>query len=167
MEMLEECEEDIGNTEYGEIQDNICIDEAEDAELEEMIFIKEDAVRKNQTAVSSSTFLMPENLEGKIKPKKKKSKESLLSKESLIFAPDEGQTPQNILRELHPFVLHFPCLFPDGKFGLNDPERQVKITPQQFIMQRLLNINPVFAKNKPFLFSAFHYLEKYQLEYRK
>ena len=50
MLMLDECEEDIENTEYGEIQDNICIDEAEDAELEEMIFIKEDAVRKNQTA---------------------------------------------------------------------------------------------------------------------
>ena len=74
MEKLDECEEDIGNTEFGELQDNICIDEAEDDELEEIIFIKEDAVRKNQTSVSSSTFLMPENLEGKVKPKKKKKK---------------------------------------------------------------------------------------------
>ena len=85
---------------------------------------------------------------------------------SLTFAPGEGQTPQNILREEHPFVLHFPCLFPDGKGGLHDPERKIKITPQQFVMQRLLNINPVFARNKPFLFSAAHYIEKYQLEYR-
>ena len=165
MKMLDECEEDLGNAEFEELDDSISVNEAE-LELEEITYIEKDAVRKNQTAVSSSTFLMPENIEGKIKPKKKNSKPDFPSKESLIFAPGEGQTPTNILRELHPFVLHFPCLFPDGKCGLNDPERKVKITPQQFIMQRLLNINPVFARNKPFLFSAVHYLEKYQLEYR-
>ena len=30
-------------------------------------------------------------------------------------------------------------------------------------MQRLLNINPVFSQNKPFLFSAVHYVEQQQL----
>ena len=166
MKILDECEEDLENFEFEELDDSITVDEAENAELEEKTFIEEDAVRKNQTEVSSSTFLMPENLEGKIKPKKRRSKGNSPSKETLIFAPGEGQTPTNILREQHPFVVHFPCLFPNGKCGLNDPERKIKITPQQFIMQRLLNINPVFAQNKPFLFSAVHYLEKYQLEYR-
>jgi hypothetical protein len=76
----------------------------------------------------------------------------------------EGQVPANILREKHPFVLHFPCLFPDGRGGLHDENRKFKITPQQFLLQRIHNINPIFAQNKPFVFSAVHFVEKYQLQ---
>ena len=45
-----------------------------------------------------------------------------------------------------------------------DENRILKITPQQFLLQRINNMNPVFAQNKPFVFSAVHYVEKYQLQ---
>ena len=82
----------------------------------------------------------------------------------MVFAPGEGQIPTNILREKHPFVLHFPILFPNGKWGLHDDERKFKITPQQFILQRIHNLNPVFADNKPFIYTAVYYIERHQLE---
>ena len=71
--------------------------------------------------------------------------------------------PRNILKEKHPFVLLYPSLFPDGHGGLHDESRKIKLTPQEWIMQRLLNINPVFARNKPFLFSAVSFVEMHRL----
>ena len=131
----------------------------EDDEKEERNYVENDPVKKHQTEVSSSTFLIPENMESSVTSKSKKH-----TNEGLVLAPGENQIPKNILREKNPFVLHFPILFPDGKGGLHDPDREQKITPQQFINQRLYNINPMFAQNKPFVFSAVHYVEKHQLE---
>ena len=71
--------------------------------------------------------------------------------------------PANIIKEKKPF-LHFPCLFPDGKCGLNDPERKFPLTPQQFLLQRIQNFNPMFADNKAFMFSGVYYTERHQLE---
>ena len=105
------------------------MNEEEVEDMEEKEYIENDAVRKHQTQVSSSSFLIPENLPGEISHKSKEQ-----GKGSLIFAPGEGQIPTNILREKHPFVLHFPILFPNGKWGLHDGERKFKITPQQFIL---------------------------------
>ena len=65
--------------------------------------------------------------------------------------------PANIIKEKKPF-LHFPCLFPDGKCGLNDPERKFPLTPQQFLLQRIQNFNPMFADNKAFMFSGKQFL---------
>jgi hypothetical protein len=105
------------------------------------------------------SLLIPENIEEKVKTKARNKKE----KSGLILAPGEDQIPRNILKEKHPFVLHYPCLFPDGKGGLHDEDREKKVTTQQWIMQRLLNIHPMFAQNKAFLFSAVNYVEQEKL----
>ena len=152
--LIEELDADVKSPE-----DKGCFNEEEVEDMEEKEYIENDAVRKHQTQVSSSSFLIPENLPGEISYKSKEQ-----SKGSLIFAPGEGQIPTNILREKHPFVLHFPILFPNGKWGLHDGERKFKITPQQFILQRIQNLNPIFADNKPFIYTAVYYIERHQLE---
>ena len=81
----------------------------------------------------------------------------------MTLAPGEDQKPRSILKEKHPFALHFPCLFPDGKCGLHDESRTLNLTLQEWIMQRLLNINPMFAQFKPFVFTAVNMVEEYQL----
>ena len=127
-------------------------------DAEELEYIQKDPVKRNQSNIGSSYFLAHEGLPGEVL-KNRHDEET-----SVTVAPGEGQIPANILRERHPFVLHFPCLFPDGRGGLHDEKRKIKITPQQFLLQRIQNINPVFAQNKPFVFSAVHYVEKYQLQ---
>ena len=57
-------------------------------------------------------------------------------------------------------------MFPDGLNGLNDESRTKKITTQQWMMQRLLNIENKFALNKPFVFSCVCFLEQEQLRNR-
>ena len=138
------------------------MDDVQEEENEEENYNKNDAVKKFQTDVSSSSFLMPENIPSKINAKKK-SKEGKET-EKFVFAPGEGMVPINILREKHPFVQQFPSLFPTGKGGLHDEDREEKITPQQFAMQRILNIDPTFAECKAFIFNLVYYIEKYQLE---
>jgi hypothetical protein len=81
----------------------------------------------------------------------------------LVLAPGEDQIPRNILKEKHPFVLHYPCLFPDSKGGLHDTSRTKKLTTQEWVNQRLLNKNLAFSKNKPFVFNAVNYVEQQQL----
>jgi hypothetical protein len=149
----------IEDGEVNSTEANECFNDEEVEDMEEKEYIEKDAVRKHQTQVSSSSFLIPENLPGEISHKSKEQ-----GKGSMVFAPGEGQIPSNILREKHPFVLHFPILFPNGKWGLHDEERKYKITPQQFILQRIQNLNPVFADNKPFIFTAVYYIERHQLE---
>ena len=119
-------------------------------------------ISRTFSSKSLSSFFLPENLPGDIVKKRRGDKAP--ANESLVFAPGEGQIPANILKEKHPFVMHFPSLYPDGKCGLHDPERRFRLTPQQYLMQRIQNINPMFAENKAFLFSAVYYIERHQLE---
>ena len=154
---MDDCEEEMGEGGLEEVEDNIVEEDPE--EVAEAEYAEKDAVRKNQTDTGVSSMMLPENIESKVKTKPKGSKEQ----GGLILAPGEDQVPRNILREKNPFVLHFPCLFSDGKSGLHDPNREKKITTQQWIMQKVVNVNPVFAKNKPFLFSAVQYVEQQQI----
>ena len=160
---LDACEETLESESFSMIRDEIL--DIEDAALtedkEEFEYITKDAVKKNQSNIGDSYFLVPENIPINVAKKPKNTDDSA---DLLTVAPGEGQRPSNILKEKHPFVLHFPCLFPDGKGGLHDENRKMKITPQQFLSQRIQNLNPVFAQNKPFIFSAVYYIEKYQLQ---
>ena len=155
----DECEEHLDAAHFEEVNDVLdpSGNEFEKEEKEEADYLENDPVKKNQTDVGISSFLIPENVEAKVTTKEKDDP-------TFVFAPGEGQVPRDILREKHPFVLHFPCLFPDGRGGLHDTDRKFPLTPQQFIMQRLQNINPMFVENKPFLFTAVYYVEKYQLQ---
>ena len=159
----DDCEEDLDKVELENVMDQFENEDTKDiADLEEVLdieYIENDPVRKHQTETSQVSLLLPENIEANVKTNHRNKRE----KSGLILAPGEDQIPRNILKEKHPFVLHYPCLFPDGKGGLHDTSRVKKLTTQQWIMQRLLNINPMFAQNKPFLFSAVHYVEQEQL----
>jgi hypothetical protein len=159
--LKDDCEEDMEEAKLMNVGDTIVEEDSGDIENEEteIQYIEQDPVRKHQTDTSDTSLLLPENIESKVRTKLKSKND----KNSLILAPGEDQIPRNILKEKHPFVLHYPCLFPDGKGGLHDTSRKKKLTPQQWIMQRLLNINPAFSQNKPFLFSAVHYVEQQQL----
>ena len=154
---MDDCEEEmeVGGSE--QVQDAIDDDDAE--EVAHIEYVENDAVRKQQTDTSESSMLLPENIESQVKTKSKNAKEQ----SGLILAPGEDQIPRNILREKNPFVLHFPTLFPDGKGGLHDLDREKKLSTQQWIMQKILNVNPMFAQNKPFIFSAVHYVEQQHL----
>ena len=46
---------------------------------------------------------------------------------------------------------------------MNDP-RKVRLTPQQYVRQRLFNVDKRFAEAPGFLFSVTWYIENYQLE---
>ena len=158
--VADNCEEELKDGKHTIVNDEFleeCSEKTED--LEEAEYIENDSVRKHQTETSKSSLLLPENIEASVKTKQKNKKGS----SGIILAPGEDQIPRNILREKHPFVLHYPSLFPDGKGGLHDTNRIKKITTQEWIMQRLQNINPIFAMNKPFLFSAVHLVEQQQL----
>ena len=160
-EFFDECEEDLESEPLATVRDEIVEDienTATSEDAEELEYIKKDPVKRNQSNIGSSYFLAHESLPGEV------LKNRHDEEKSVTVAPGEGQIPANILREKHPFVLHFPCLFPDGRGGLHDEKRKIKLTPQQFLLQRIQNINPVFAQNKPFVFSAVHYVEKYQLQ---
>ena len=60
-------------------------------------------------------------------------------------------------------VKAFPCLHPTGRFGLNY-ERDIKIPPQMYFTQRLLNEKQMFAKNIPYLFMAHQFVERQMLQ---
>ena len=166
--LLDDCEEDIDNmSEPTEVEDAVMLEKTPDKntkdeelcceEKEDVEYVKYDPVRKHQTDVSEITLLLPENRETKVGMELKKTKSTL------ILAPGEDQKPCSILKEKHPFVLHFPCLFPDGKGGLHDENRSLKLNLQEWIIQRLQNINPMFAQFKPFIFTAVNLVEEHQL----
>ena len=66
-------------------------DDVDFEETEEENYNKNDAVKKHQTDVSSSSFLIPENLASFITAKKKKENDE--QTEEVVFAPGEGQVP--------------------------------------------------------------------------
>jgi hypothetical protein len=81
----------------------------------------------------------------------------------LCVAPGEGKVPTNLMCDPHWDVNAFPLLFPSGKFRLNH-ERAIKLSPQKYFGQRLLNQNSKFCNYPPWLFSALYYIERQQLE---
>jgi hypothetical protein len=113
---FDDCEEDLESESLGTVQDEILENEdnvlGDDAE--ELEYMEKDPVKKNQSNIGCSYFLTPENLPSEVLKKDNKEKVSV------TIAPGEGQVPSNILKEKHPFVLHFPCLFPDRRGGLHD-----------------------------------------------
>ena len=122
--LRDECEEDLGPLNLEIVEDKIEKDDSQDVfdleEAQEIEYIENDPVRKNQTETSQVSLLIPENIEEKVNTKAGNKKET----SGLILAPGEDQIPRNILKEKHPFVLHYPCLFPDGKGGLHDEDRK-------------------------------------------
>ena len=61
-------------------------------------------------------------------------------------------------------IQHFQKLFPDGKNGLNDPEREIKISAKQNYNQKIFNKNRKFGEDPEFIFVAQQYLEIQSIE---
>ena len=72
----------------------------------------------------------------------------------VVVAPGEGKIPTNILKETNWDLKSFPCLYPDGKNGLHQ-KRDVDLSMQSCLQQRLLNVDGRFAKHPTFVFAAF------------
>ena len=82
---------------------------------------------------------------------------------ALDFAPAEGKIPTNILRDDDWDINSFPNLHPTGQNKMFQ-ERKIKLTPQQYLSQRLKNMDNRFAQCTPYVFAAAAYLEEKQME---
>ena len=80
----------------------------------------------------------------------------------LDFAPGEGKKPKNPSDQKDWDIRSWPCLLPDGKFGL-DWKRRVKLTRQNYFQQRILNVDQRFAKTPGYIFAAMSHVEAERL----
>ena len=85
-----------------------------------------------------------------------------ISNEEFIFAPAEGNSPTNILYEKDWDIKSWPALHPDGKFGISY-KRHIRLTDQQYFIQRILNKDIRFANSPGYIFAAAAYIEQKQL----
>ena len=81
-----------------------------------------------------------------------------------IIAPGQRKKLSSWLAEEDHDVNAFPDLFPNGRCGLNDPERERKITPGQNYSQKTLNADPRFSQDTDFIFVAQQSLERHRFE---
>ena len=147
-------------------EEHIVATENENLNVEDEILLLDDNIACFQPIIDSHIVLLPENLEEHVNAATTanlNANNCTLESDQLVFAPGEGETPVNILKTKHPFVLQFPALFPDGLMGFNDEERKFPVSISQFVSQRLLNVNSNFRRNKTFLFAALYMLELSQL----
>ena len=79
-------------------------------------------------------------------------------------APGQGQIPTSVLKEPEWDIKTYPHLYPDGKNGMNTKGRQSNLSKQQYIVQRLKNVDKRYANDPAYLFSAISYIESLQLE---
>ena len=83
----------------------------------------------------------------------------------LTVAPGEGHIPKSILTDIHWDVKSFPHLHNlDGSNG-KDQERPVKLSAQQYFLQRICNKDTRFAKNPNYLYSSVAFLEEKKICY--
>ena len=126
---------------------------------EENHYIKHDPIRKFQFDHNISTCLtnkFPELLAND-------DGEEIIEAEDFSFAPGEGKTPCNILMDRDWDIKAWPSLHPDGKFGLHH-KRKVRITDQNYFVQRIRNSDRRFEENPGYVFAAASYVEKKRLQ---
>ena len=76
-------------------------------------------------------------------------------------APGEGGIPTSILSEKEWDIKTYPHLYPDGKNGMH-AKRKAKLSNQQYLRQRLFNVDKRFANDSAYLFSTVSYIEIFQ-----
>ena len=126
------------------------VEEEEEAIKEEEEYIKNDVIRKFQYDYNTTTCMtnkFPET-----------DAESALS-----FAPGEGKIPTSILRDENWDINSFPNLHPSGKNKMFQ-ERDVRLNPQEYLVQRMRNNDQRFEQCTPYVFAAVGYLEEKQME---
>ena len=85
------------------------------------------------------------------------------SESVLNFAPAEGKIPTSILKDEDWDINSFPNLHPTGQNKMFQ-DREIKLTPQQYLGQRLRNKDTRFEQCTPYVFAAAAYLEEKQME---
>ena len=81
----------------------------------------------------------------------------------ISVAPGEGQTPKGMLGDMDVDIKAFPHLHnADGSNG-KDQERTIKLSAQDYFVQRITNVIPRFSKCPPYLYFAVGYLEQQRI----
>ena len=124
----------------------------------------EDSIRKNQFDLAGQTLMTDRYPETSVETELKKMAGSENSKSKPVsIAPGEGKIPTDLMRDKDFLINAFPHLFPTGKYGLNE-ERNVVLSMQKYFTQRLQNVNPQFARDIAFVFTALYCIERATLE---
>ena len=131
-------------------------DPVDEMEKEEQKYQSEDQVQKFKIDFNRHTALLDQHPELDAK--------DLIGNSNTAVAPGEGKIPTNVLADPDWDIKTFPCLYPDGKKGMNDPERKKKLTNQQFVEQRVLNHDRRFSESPDFVFASYAYLERERLD---
>ena len=85
------------------------------------------------------------------------------SESALDFAPAEGKVPTSILKDENWDINSFPNLHPSGKNKMFQ-DREVNLTPQQYLSHRLKNKDTRFEQCTPYVFAAAAYVEERQMD---
>ena len=127
-------------------------------EIKERKYLNEDPVRKHQFDHNRNTCMTNDYPEIFLDDNGKQN----LNKEDFSFAPAEGNRPMNLLNETDWDIKSWPTLLPDGKCGLHH-KRKVRLTDQNYFVQRILNQDARFSKSTGYVFAAAAYIEQKQL----
>ena len=121
-----------------------------EAEKEEEEYVKNDPIRKYQYDYNKTTCLTNKFPE-------------VDNESALSFAPAEGKIPTSILKDEDWDINSFPNLHPSGRNKMFQDRKQ-KITPQQYLVQRLKNKDRRFEQCTPYVFASAAYIEERQME---
>ena len=75
-------------------------------------------------------------------------------------APGEGEVPTSVLKDKQWDLKTYPNLYPDAENGMHSEKRKDKLSYQQYIKQRLFNVDKRFANDPSYLFSVLTYSRK-------
>ena len=125
-------------------------DEFDREQKEDEEYVKKDPIRKFQYEYNKSTCMTNKFPEAD-------------SGSALDFAPAEGKIPTSILKDNDWDINSFPNLHPTGQNKMFQ-DRKSKLTPQQYLGQRLKNKDTRFEQCTPYVFAAAGYLEEKQME---
>ena len=142
----------------------------QDKNVEQNFDVEDDhrfpVVREYQSKQNEVTCMLPKDLSEKIITNTGKTtiKKPIGNGDTDIkIAPGEGKSATNLMREENFDVQAFPKHHPSGRFGLHF-KRKLKLTPQMYFSQRLLNADERFSKDSCYLFMASYYIERLALE---
>ena len=125
-----------------------------DEDKDEVDYILNDPVKKWQFNYNSSICFADNYPEIKFSEDYSKN---------FSIAPGEGKVPTNLLHEKDWDIRTFPCLLPDGLNSLH-AERKVKLSDQDYLVQRIMNKDSRFAQNAAFIFASVAFIEQKQIQ---
>ena len=126
-------------------------DEIDEQDREYCDFAKTDPIRRFQFDYDESVALSSTCPAAQIDTNALTKKRISQNNNFADVAPAEGQIPTSVLRENEWDIKTYPHLYPDGRNGMNAQGRKVRLTNQQYLKQRLFNVDKRYA-NDPEVF---------------